>query len=215
MTLVISAFRSTSNHRVAAGLAIGLFAFAHPHDAYCHERKTVGPLTLVIGWGEEPAFAGLKNSVEVDVADAAGAVADLGGSLNVEITFGEARVTAPLLPVRERPGKYRTWLVPTRPGTYSFHITGNARGQFIDVSSTCSNATFACVIDLSEIQFPAKDPSAGQLAERVARSLPRADRAVGVATNARLVAIGALVVSILSLTTALLWKRNRKPPKDF
>ena len=145
-----------------------------------HETKIAGSLRLTIGWGDEPAFTGLKNAVEVAVADAAGRpVTDLGESFAVEIAFGDQRVVLPLQPVRERPGTFRAWLVPTRSGAYAFRFTGTARGQIIDTTSTCSPKTFSCVADLSDLQFPVKDPSAGQLAERVTRTLPRAQSASG------------------------------------
>jgi hypothetical protein len=165
-----------------------------------HEMKMVGPFHLMIGWGDEPAFSGLKNSVEVDISDAGGMpVVDIGGSLAAEVVFGEARFTSPLLPVRDRPGKFRAWLVPTRAGTYAFRITGNVRGQPVDVTSTCSSKSFACVEDVSEVFFPAKDPSTGQLAALVDRSLPRAERASQEAATARVMAIGSLVVAMLAL----------------
>src|SRR5262245_4288619 len=76
-----------------------------------HEMKVIGQLHFMIGWGDEPAFSGLKNSVEVDISDLSGMpLSDIGGSLGVEVSFGEARVRLPLLPVREKPGKVRAWL---------------------------------------------------------------------------------------------------------
>src|SRR5258705_161212 len=58
---------------------------ALPPAARTHERKAAGGFRLTIGWGDEPAFSGFKNSVVVDVADAAGApVKDLDGPLTGE-----------------------------------------------------------------------------------------------------------------------------------
>ena len=172
--------------------------------ASAHERITVGSIHLTVGWGDEPAYSGFKNTAEVDVADAAGApVTDIGGALAVEISFGEERIALPLRPARDRPGKLRALLVPTRPGTYSFHITGMVKGQPIDATSTCSDKTFGCVIEASLIQFPAKDPSAGQLAEGVSRALPRAERAMDAASSARTSAIAAIAIAALALAAAI------------
>ena len=142
-------------------------------------------MQLTIGWEEEPAFTGSKNAVSVAVADAKGAaVPDSGGgALSVEIVFGDERVVLPLHPVWGRPGEFRAWLIPTRPGTYSFHVTGKIKEQPVDVRSTCSEKTFDCVSDASTLHFPVKDPSTGQLAESVSRALPRADRAVAEAST--------------------------------
>jgi hypothetical protein len=175
-----------------------------PPPASAHETQGVGRFRLTMGWGDEPAFSGSKNFVEVTVSDAAGdPVTDLSGPLTVEVSFGDELIVLPLLPAGERPGKFRAWLVPTRPGTYTFHITGRVQGQTIDTRSTCSDKTFDCVTDVSEVQFPAKEPSAGQLAERVSRALPRAERAVDTAARAWNVALAALAVAVLALAAAI------------
>ena len=187
---------------LAPGLAALLLTLPAPASA--HETQTVNRLRLTIGWGDEPVFSGAKNSVEVDVSDATGApVTDPGGSLTAEVSFGDERIVLPLQPSGQRPGKFRAWLVPTRPGTYTFHITGTVKGQTIDTSSTCSDKTFDCVTDVSDVQFPAKDPSAGQLAESVSRALPRAERAMDTAAGARNVAMAAIGVAALALAAAI------------
>jgi hypothetical protein len=165
-------------------------------SASAHDRKTAGPLQLTIGWGDEPAFTGSRNSVIVSLSDAAGPLKQAPATLSVEISFGSERITLPLEPALGRPHEFHAWLVPTRAGTYTFHITGKVRAQNIDVTTTCGEKTFHCVVEASEIQFPAKDPSAGQLAERMDRALPRADRATAAAWRAQWLAIAALVISM-------------------
>jgi hypothetical protein len=198
---------------VALGATAFLLVLSSP--ASSHERQNVDKYQLTIGWGDEPVFSGSRNSVEVDVANAAGApVSDLGGgSLSAEISFGDERVALPLLPAGSRPGRFRAWLVPTRSGTYSFHITGSVKGQAIDVRSTCSESTFDCVTDASELQFPVKDPSAGQLAESVARVLPRAEKATADAASAHHLAIAALALAAVALA-AMIGLRGRKGARD-
>jgi hypothetical protein len=170
-----------------------------------HERKTVGGLQVTVGWGDEPAYSGFKNSVEVDITDAKGApVTDLrDATLAVEISFGDQRITLPLRAAGGSPGKFEAWLVPTRAGRYTFHVTGKVRTQAIDLTSTCSDTTFECVVDAAEVQFPAKDPSAGQLADRVNRGLPRAEQAMEAARSARNIGFGAIVVAGLAVVTAI------------
>jgi hypothetical protein len=195
--------RHGARGRRSALAAIALLVAAWT-PAAAHETKGVGDLRLTVGWGEEPAFSGFRNFVEVDVADATGRpVADLGGTLSVEVSFGDERISLPLLPDRGQPGKFRAWLVPTRPGTYSFHITGTVKGQSIDMTSTCSPETFACVAEVSEIQFPVRDPSAGQLADRISRELPRAEAALETASGARTLAMAGLAGAIIALGAAI------------
>ena len=197
-------------NRLALGIGLAVLAFVVPVTA--HEKKVAGALDLVIGWGEEPAFTGARNSVIVTVADQHGPLKEPAASLSVEIVFGSERMTLPLEPVFNSPHEFRAWLVPTRAGTYTFHVTGKVRGQGIDVTSTCGEKTFHCVEEASGIQFPVKDPSAGQLADRIDRAMPRAELATETAADARLLAIAAMGVSIVGLATAIfvsLRRRNR------
>jgi hypothetical protein len=171
-----------------------MLALAIP--VFGHEKKAAGPVHLIIGWGTEPAFSGSRNSVDVDVVDSAGKpVVDAIEELSVQVTFGDQSVTLPLLPAGDRPGRYRAWLVPTRAGTYTFLISGKVKGQSIEISSTCSTKTFDCVADASDMQFPAKDPSTAELADRLSRSLPRAEGAIEAATRAWWMAVAAMVLS--------------------
>lgn len=198
---------SNNRIRIASIVALAMSAVVSP-TGHAHERKIVGQYQLVIGWGDEPAFSGMKNAVEIDLADRTGKpVTDLGGgSLSVEVIYGDQRLTLPLRPVREPQGKFRAWLVPTRAGTYTFHISGTVKGEALDVSSTCSDTTFACVTDVAELQFPAKDPSAGQLADRMSRGLPRAEQAASTAGVARLIALTAMALAAVAIAVAM-----RKP----
>jgi len=184
-------------------LALTGLLLAVPAAAPAHVTKASGPLRVTLGWGEEPPLTGLRNFVEVAVSDASGApVSDLGDSATVEVSFGEERITLPLLPA-ERPGEFRAVLVPTRPGTYAFHLTGTVKGRAIDATSTCSEETFECVAAASEVQFPVKDPSTGELAQRLDRELPRAEGAEDSADSAERIAIAALVLAALALAGAL------------
>jgi len=195
--------RGRRRRDVVSSVAALLLALLQP--ALAHETQSVKQYRLTLGWGDEPAYSGYRNSVDVDLADGAGApVTDLaGGSLAVEVSFGDERIVLPLLPAGQRPGRFRAGLVPTRAGTYTFHVTGTVKGQTIDARSTCSEETFHCVTDASELQFPAKDPSAGQLAESIGRALPRAERAMDAATSARSTAIAAIALAALALVVAI------------
>ena len=179
--------------------------------AFAHEKKAVGPVHLVIGWGVEPAVSGSRNSVDVEIVDNTGKpLAGDTGQLSVQVTFGDQSVVLPLLPSGDRPGLYRAWLVPTRAGTYTFHITGKVKGQSIATTSTCSSKTFECVVDGSDMQFPAKDPSTAELADRSSRSLTRAERAIDDARRAWWMALAAVVLSAGAVAVLLVNARARR-----
>jgi hypothetical protein len=174
-----------------------------------HETQSVGPLRVTVGWSEEPAYTGLRNSVEVEVTSGAGSpVDDPAASLTVDVEFGKETVTLQLRPVG--PGLFHAPMVPTRPGTYTFRINGTVSGQAVEIDSTCGEDTFDCVVGLGEIQFPARDPSTGELAERLDRELSRSQDA---ASGDGPVAAAALVVAVLALAAGALALR-RRPVKD-
>jgi hypothetical protein len=180
------------------GLALGLAA-----PASAHVTKTSGPFRVSMGWGNEPPIAGSANFVQVEISDASGApVAAERSALDVQVSFGGVRVSLPLVP-SERPGELRAPLVPTRPGSYAFHIGGTLRGRGIDLASTCSEATFDCVAPVSDLEFPVKDPSIGEVAQRVSRELPRAERAADTADSARRVAIAAIALAAIAVALAV------------
>jgi hypothetical protein len=194
----------------AAVMALAVMATAIPIAA--HETISAGNLRMTIGWRDEPAFSGLSNAVEVDVTDAHHSpVVDPAARLMAEVTFGSQRVVLPMQPVREHAGRFAALLMPTRSGTYGIRVTGSIRKQAVDLNSVCSDTTFSCVVDVGEIQFPAKDPSVGQLADRVSRTAPRAERALTAAANARLFGIGASTIAGIALAvTVLVGGRTRR-----
>ena len=191
-----------------------VLALAAIAPASAHESRTGGALRFVVGWGDEPAYTGFRNSVQVTVTESSSGapVTDIGDSLKVEVIKGEERFTAPLVAnfrvgAFGTPGDYRAWLTPTRPGAYTFRITGTVRGQNIDESFSSSNSTFNDVEDVSNIQFPAKDPTTGQLATRIDREFPRLETALQKAEDdaatARMLGFVGLGVGVIGLVAAV------------
>jgi hypothetical protein len=158
--------------------------------AVAHEERPEGKYTIAVGFGDEPAYAGQKNSVQMFIHDANdNPVTDLGDTLQVEVSFGDQTMPAmtlePNFEVGEFgiPGDYRAFFFPTRPGDYTFHITGTIKGQKIDESFTSSPSTFSSVEDPAKVQFPAKDPSTGELAVRLTREIPRVRQSAATAAQ--------------------------------
>ncbi|MFL6249057.1 MAG: hypothetical protein ACJ75N_00755 [Actinomycetes bacterium] len=101
-----------------AGLLIPLLA----GPAAAHEATTVGKYHFVVGFGDEPAYAGEKNSVQLLLADANDKpVTDLTDTLKVEVSTGDTEPLAlsmePFFEVGEfgTPGDYRGFFIPTAP----------------------------------------------------------------------------------------------------
>jgi hypothetical protein len=199
---------STRRGGLAVSLSAALLALCAPIRAI--DKQTIGTIQLTIGWGDESAFAGSRNSIDVRVADGRGApVADPTNTLSVDVSFGDRRLRLPLLPVERQPGMYRAWILPSRAGRYAFHISGRLKGEAIDIMSACSEKTFQCVTEPGEVQFPEKDPTSAQLAETVGHSQARVQQAIDEATEARLISFIALAISAAAVTLAVLVRSLR------
>ena len=199
--------------RLAAALAVA-FVLLSASPAAAHEHKAVGKYTFTVGWGDEPAYAGFKNSVSLEVEDANHKpVADIGDGLKVEVITGSEKVTLSLSAAFGQPGAYEAAIIPTRSGTYTFHFTGTIRGDAIDATFTSSETTFDDIKAPTDVQFPAKDPSAGELAQRLTRSEQRAVRAAGEASDdaatARIVGFIGIALGAVALGIALAGRARR------
>lgn len=200
-----------ANHRRRAVAVLSALILFIAAPAWAHEHLPAGNLSLTVGWRNEPAYTGLQNEVDVEVADANNApVTSTAGALTVDVTIGADRISLPLLP-GEQPGRFSAPLLPTRPGTYSFHITGLLRDQPIDVTTTCSDTTFDCVHDPVDVQFPASPlPSAQDLGARLERETARVAAAQSDADSARRLALIAITVSAATLATAVVLAMLRR-----
>ena len=207
----IEKMTGTRNRRRTVAACAGLLAVLSVQQLSGHDAHVVGPYRVEIGWGEEPAFAGTRNAVTVEITNAAthAPVSDLGGgSLSADVIFGDEHVVLPLRADPEHRNTFAASLVPTRPGTYAFHITGRVANQTLDLRSTCSPQTFDCVLSSAELQFPVKDPSPGELAASLERATPRADRALELASRAQTLAAIAAGLALLALVAAVWFGRR-------
>jgi hypothetical protein len=167
---------------LVAGLA-GLLLVGTSSTALAHEERDVGKYVVAVGFGDEPAYAGVQNSVQMFLHDKQTdkPIVDLGPTLKVEVRYGN-RAMPPLtmepnFEVGEfgTPGDYRAFFFPTRPGDYSFHFTGTIKGQKVDETFTSGKSTFSSVVDPTNVEFPEKDPTTGQLGQAVNRVIPRVE----------------------------------------
>ncbi|HZD74414.1 MAG TPA: hypothetical protein VE776_11115 [Actinomycetota bacterium] len=201
------------------GLAGLLVTVAGAGPASAHEERKIGRYDVEVGFGDEPAYTGAKNSVVMFLNDADDKpVVDLGDTLRVDVSMASddaQKLSMSMEPNFEvggdgTPGDYRAWFIPTAPGPYSFHFTGNIKGQKVDEKFTSSPTTFDEVQDPTQVQFPAKEPTTGQLSARVDRENRRLARALAdtrrqardEAGTARLIAVVGLVVGVLGLAAA-------------
>ena len=194
-------------------VAASAFLVLPATQASAHEVREVGDLTFVDGWASEPAYAGFGNEVQVIVTETRGERPVEDGDLQAEVTFGEpgAGVTSDALtldPAFDAPNEYLGYIIPTRPGTYSFHVTGSVGGQDIDETFTSGPQTFDDVNNPTTAEFPEQDPTRGELAGALDRLTGRIDdlRAEVTAESgdpvAMWIAIGAGVLALIALGLA-------------
>ncbi len=167
----------------SVALALGLAALLVPlwaGTAAAHEGRKVGNYRVAVGFGDEPAYAGQKNSAQVIVTDASGnPVTDLGDTLKVMVMMGKQTMDMAVEPFFEvgefgTPGDYRAFFIPSTAGRYTFHLHGAIRGQKISQSFTSSPTTFSDVQDPARAAFPRlNQPTTGQVAQRLDRETAR------------------------------------------
>src|SRR5215471_2574381 len=209
-----------------------LFIAATAAPASAHVLKTVGPYHLLIGFGNEPTYAGMENSVFLLLTNAkTGApVVDegLGDTLNVAVGFGTLTKRLPLVPSFDpdsgqgTKGVYNAYFIPTAPGDYTFHLFGSIRTTKVNITVKSSPTTFDSVHDPAAIEFPQQAPSNLQLAQRqnaesarLSAAIQAADSKAASASTALAVGIAGLVVGAAGLCVggvALARGRSRPRP---
>jgi hypothetical protein len=203
--------RTTVAAAVVAVLLVPLLAV----PASAHGEHKVANYTLEVGFGTEPGYAGVTNSVQVTISNNGKPVTDAKG-LKVAVSTGDAEPRQmPLEPYFGddfgEPGDYRAFFIPTAPGAYTFKLTGSLGGKRIDQSYTSGKDGFDEIVDPSEAQYPAPEPTGSQLTTRLDRETDRINAALAadreaadseVASARRMATVG-LAVGALGLLAAI------------
>jgi hypothetical protein len=153
-------------------LAIVVSSFAiNSNVALGHERRSVGPYTFVVGWLNEPAYVNAINSLDLTVTETNGAkaVEGLDKTLKADLTFG-GTTTPQALTLAARfglPGHYAGYVLPTKVGDYTFHITGTVGTMNIDERFESGPGRFGSIESTDPLQYPAKLVSNADLAARL------------------------------------------------
>lgn len=141
-----------------------LVSFGVVSLASAHEVRHVGPYTFVVGFLNEPAYAGQENSIDLTICNGAqcnytvqdgqrvvaNPVQNAEQTLKAEVSQGgNAPLTLPLAARYANPGKYASYFVPSKAGTYTFHIFGTLSGLKIDEKFTSGPNTFS---DAKQVQ---------------------------------------------------------------
>jgi hypothetical protein len=159
------------------GLAVGALLLVSPLSALAHESREVadGKYQMVVGFMNEPVYAGDKSGLEFWVYDLSGAAATpaaessdgdddeaagppvegLDETLKAEVIYEDQTLELPLSAKWNDPGGYYSVFFPTSAaGDYSFRIYGTINGTDIDETFTSGPETFGPVEDPAPLQFP-------------------------------------------------------------
>ena len=196
---------------VLAVATLGITALTAAPPAFAHEQRQVGAYSFTVGWQHEPTYTGVLNAVQFFLKDSKGnPIDDLGTPPSLQVQVINGSQTSDPLDINPSfdpdtglgtHGEFDAAIVPTVPGNYTFHFTGTINGQKIDEKFTSSDTTFDTVKDPNDIQFPAKEPSNGQLATSIQRLDTRATTA---AKNAKDSADTAKTIAIVGIVLAVL-----------
>ena len=230
---------STRLVRVAfiLGAAV-LLAVLAAAPASAHEEKHVGRYSFVVGFGDEPAYAGQPNSLQVIISRDGKPATDLAGKLDglmAHAFYGrkaDPKFENAMMSLEPRfgddwgtPGDYRSFFVPTQAGAYTFELKGKLGDQKVNLVVPSGPETFGDVNDPAKAAFPAvKDPTTAQLAQRLDRESARLTASAAAAaaaqrdaeeaaSQARMLALGGLLVGLVGLVVAgLAWGRRSAAP---
>jgi hypothetical protein len=154
---------------VVGGLAVGTALLAMPSAALAHDSRVIadGQYQIVIGFMNEPVFAGDKSGLEFWVTEvgsatpAAGEEAEgtpvegLEETLQAEVIYEDQTMELPLTAKFDEPGGYYSVFFPTESeGDYSFRIFGAIDGTEVDETFTSGPETFGPIRDPEPLRFP-------------------------------------------------------------
>jgi hypothetical protein len=172
--------------------------------AYAHERRTVGPYQLVVGWLNEPAYLGQLNSLDLRVTDTRNTqpVAGLEKTLSADVAAGGlAPYTLTVSARFGTAGAYNGWIMPTAAGAYTFHIKGKIETLDVDEKFSSGPGTFGEIEDTAAVQYPATVPVADQLSKKL-------DSIQSGVDQTRIIAIVALVIGLAGIGANVLFRRR-------
>lgn len=190
---------------VTAALLVAVAALlALTQPAAAHERRTVGPYQVVVGFGGEPAFAGTTNSASIRITDTRTSkpVEGVEKTLTVEVRAGGlAPLALPLRAVFGTPGLYQADFVPTKEGAYAFRFKGKIEALDVDETFESGPGRFNDVEAVAKLQYPEQVPAGADLTKRLGDLQSSAEQS-------RLLALAGLALGVLAIALALRPRRG-------
>jgi len=194
---------------VVAALVMPLLV---PTPALAHERREIGPYTFVVGWENEPSFAGQKNGASLRIfrTDNNDAVEGAEKTLKLEVVQGSVRREFPLRGVFRTPGSYTSDILPAKEGDYRFRFFGMVGTTNVEQVFDSAEGKFNKAESLQTIMFPAAEtaapapasPAVGGSEELSRTTVRTASEAMNIATIGLIAGALGVILGVLALVSS-------------
>lgn len=134
----------------AIAVAFIVCAIIIPSGAFAHEETTIGNVTIVGGWSNEPPLLDQMNGIELTVTRDGSPVANALAETDISIRKGGLSKPLDFTPGEEQ-GHYVADILPTQLGEYAVVFTGTVAGQVI---SGQAQIEIESVEDVRLVSFP-------------------------------------------------------------
>jgi hypothetical protein len=188
----------------AAVLGVALTLLVGVGTTVAHESREVGEYTFVVGFLDEPVYAGQKSGLDLRISIGEEPVEGAEEGLQAEVIYADDTRALELSPSFGEPGAYRAVFFPTAAGPYTFRVFGDLGGMAIDESFTAGPDTFGEVQDTAGGQFPVVYPAPADLA----RDAEAGAAAATTATLALAIGGAGLVAGLVAIGLALARRRT-------
>jgi hypothetical protein len=168
-----------------------------------HESRDIDDINIVVGFRNEPVFAGEESGLEFWVTHDGEPVEGLEETLQAQVMYGDETRDLELSPKFGEPGGYQSVFFPTAAGQYSYRIWGEIDGEAIDETFTSGPDTFGDVQEVAGGQFPVVYPATGD----VVAAAEAGEAAATTATVALVLGVAGLVAGLIALGMALVRRR--------
>ena len=183
-------------------------------SALAHEKRHVGNYTFVVGFLDEPAYANVKNSLDLTICNGtdcnytvqdatkvlSNPVNDADKTLKVEVSMGgSAPLALTLEPRWANPGKYNAYFLPTKVGDYTFHIFGTLNKSNINEKFTSSPTGFSPVEQVQAYPSSPTDPEVAVLQNKVQSAQNSATTATTIGSIGAVLGVLGLVIAGFAL----------------
>ncbi len=162
--------RMTSLLVLSSAVLSAALLIASPLAVEAHETRAIadGQYQIVVGFMNEPVFAGDKSGLEFWVTEAPAATPTAGDeeaegapvegleeTLQAEVIYEDQTMALPLTAMWDDPaGYYSVFFPTTSEGDYTFRIYGTIDGTEIDETFTSGPETFGPIEDPEPLRFP-------------------------------------------------------------